>query len=82
MSKDLIGAFIRQVREQHGAQIDAINLPEGVEAFIRECLETGDQDTLVFMLKLSHMMGLQTGYAARAAEEALPKDGSWGTIKA
>jgi hypothetical protein len=82
MGKDLIAAFIEQVRKRHGAEIDAINLPEGVEAFMRERLEAGDLDTIVFMLKLSHMMGLQTGYAARAAEEALPKDGSWGAIKA
>jgi len=82
MSKELIAAFIRQVRQRHGAEIDAINIPEGVEAFMRERLEAGDLDTLVFMLKLSHMMGLQTGYAARATEEGLPKGGSWGGIKA
>lgn len=82
MSKDLIAAFISQMRARHGAEIDAITLPEGTEAYLRERLEAGDLATLVFMLKLSYMMGLQTGYAARQAEESLPKGGSWGPIKA
>lgn len=75
MSKDAIRAFLNEMRARHADQIDAMELPEGTEAFVDERIEAGDVATLTFMLKLGYLMGLQTGYAAGRAGESEP-DGS------
>ena len=54
-----------------------MELPEGTDAFVAERMAAGDAGTLLFMLKLGYLMGLQTGYAAGTAGESQP-DGSGG----
>ena len=68
MSKDVVAAFLREMREQHRSEIEAIELPEGTGEYLLERAGEGDVDMLTFMLKLSYLMGLQTGYAAGSAE--------------
>ena len=69
VSKEVIAAFLREMREQHRGEIEAIELPEGTADYLLERAGAGDVEMLTFMLKLSYLMGLQTGYAAGAAEE-------------
>lgn len=64
MSKDAIRAFLEQMRASYQEQIDAVALPEGTEAYVEERMAAADRDTLLFMLKLGYLMGLQTGFAA------------------
>ncbi len=68
MSKDVVAAFLKEMREQHRNEIEAIELPEGTGEYLLERAHAGDVDMLTFMLKLSYLMGLQTGYAAGSAE--------------
>lgn len=75
MSKDAIRAFLDEMKARHADQIDAIDLPEGTDAFVAERIAAGDAETLTFMLKLGYLMGLQTGFAAGQAGESAP-DGS------
>lgn len=75
MSKEAIAAFLREMRARHEAQIDAMELPEGTDAYVAERIAAGDAATLLFMLKLGYLMGLQTGYAAGRAGDVEP-DGS------
>ena len=75
MSKDALAAFLHEMRTQHAERIDAMELPDGTHAFLRECAENGDVETLAFLLKLGYLMGLQHGYAAGRAGDAEP-DGS------
>jgi hypothetical protein len=77
MSKDAIDAFLREMRARHADQIDAMDLPEGSAEYVAERVAEGDAETLLFMLKLGYLMGLQTGYAAGVAGEGAP-DGSGG----
>lgn len=80
-AKRAIEAFLAQMREQHQDEIDAIELPEGTEDYLREKMAAGDSDTLSFMLKLSYLMGLHTGLAAQ--EEGTPRLGApTGPLKA
>lgn len=72
MSKDAIEAFLREMRTRHREQIDAMDLPDGTEEYVAERIAAGDVDTLLFMLKLGYLMGLQTGYAAGSAGEGQP----------
>jgi len=62
--RDMIAKFIEGMREQHSSEMEGIVLPEGTLEYVRERVEAGDTDTLLFMLKLGYLMGLQTGVAA------------------
>lgn len=64
MSKEVIEAFLEQMRRRHESEIRAVELPEGAEAYIAERAAAGDSETLTFMLKLAYLMGLHTGLAA------------------
>lgn len=75
MSKEAIEAFLREMRTRHHDQIDAMELPDGTDAYVAERIAEGDHETLLFMLKLGYLMGLQTGYAAGRAGDEVP-DGS------
>ena len=77
MSKETIRTFLAEMMARHRDQIDAMDLPDGTHEFVAERIAEGDAATLTFMLKLSYLMGLQTGYAAGRAGDAEP-DGSGG----
>ena len=68
MSKEVIEAFLEQMRSRHEGEIRAVELPEGTEAYIAERAAAGDSETLTFMVKLAYLMGLHTGFAAQAGE--------------
>ena len=65
MSREAIEGFLTTMRERHAGEIEAIELPEGTEDYLKECIRVGDEETLSFMLKLSYLMGLHTGFAAQ-----------------
>lgn len=71
MSKDVIEAFLAQMRERHASEIEAIELPEGTEDYLRERIDLRDEATLSFMLKLAYLMGLHTGFAAQQEDSSL-----------
>lgn len=64
MNEDIIEAFLQEMRESHKEEIDSISLPEGTEDYVRQKMEAGDVETLLFMLRLGYLMGLQAGFAA------------------
>ena len=80
--KEMIAAFIKQMREQHEAEINGINLPEGTLEYLEERIAAGDTETLLFMLKLGYLMGLQTGFAASQAGEMPPSNSPIGPLQA
>ncbi|MDZ7799819.1 MAG: hypothetical protein U5K81_03355 [Trueperaceae bacterium] len=82
MSKDAIRAFLEQMQAQHADRIDAIDLPEGTRAYVEERVAAGDVDTLLFMLKLGYLMGLQSGFAAGVSGEGEPESGGSGPLQA
>jgi len=68
-SKKAIAEFVARMKEQQKEQIQAMELPAGTEDYVQERIAAGDLDTLMFMLKLGYIMGLQTGYAAQSIEQ-------------
>lgn len=65
MSKDLIKGFLEQMKQQYGDEVDAVALPDGTSDYLHECIEAGELDTLIFMLKISYLMGMRAGYSAQ-----------------
>ena len=60
----MIERFLAEMRSRYEEQVDAVDLPEGTLEYVQERADAGDADTLLFMLKLGYLMGLQTGFAA------------------
>lgn len=71
----LIQAFLDEMRRRYAQEVDAVGLPEGTLAYVRRRVAEGDADTLLFMLKLGWLMGLQTGFAAGRAGDDMPSGG-------
>lgn len=61
--KEAIAMFIRQMKENHAGDVAAIDLPPGMNEYVAERIREGDLETILFMLKLGYIMGLQTGVA-------------------
>jgi hypothetical protein len=80
--KEMIAQFIRQMRENHASEVDGIDLPPGMNEYVAERIEQGDIETLLFMLKLGYIMGLQTGVAASQAGQNPQEKKPWGPIQA
>ncbi|MEJ2668443.1 MAG: hypothetical protein P8Z81_15335 [Deinococcales bacterium] len=71
MSKETIRAFLEEMRKRYQKEIDAVSLPDGTDEYVADRVAQDDRDTLMFMLKLGYLMGLQTGFAAgRGGEDA------------
>ncbi len=69
MSKEAIRAFLEEMAERHDEDIAGVELPEGTREYVLERIAQGDADTIMFMLKLGYLMGLQTGYAVADGDE-------------
>lgn len=81
--KDVIAAFIEEMKTRHSQEIESVALPEGTQEYVAECMAAGDTETLLFMLKLGYVMGLQTGFAAgEAGQQAPSSNDPWGPLKA
>jgi hypothetical protein len=78
----LIDAFLTEMRRRYSDEIDAVALPEGTMEYVRARVEAHDVETLLFMLKLGYLMGLQTGFAAGQAGETEPPRNGRGPIQA
>jgi len=72
VSRDMIAQFLEEMRSHYRDEIESVNLPEGTWEYVAERVEDGEVDTLVFMLKLGYLMGLQTGFAAAQAGATEP----------
>ncbi len=70
--KEVIATFLREMRASHQEQIDAVALPEGTLDYVEDLMAAGDSETILLMLKLGYLMGLQTGFAAALAGERGP----------
>jgi len=84
VSKNVIEAFLNEMRRRHERDVAAVNLPEGTREYVEGCIGEGDVDTIMFMLKLGYLMGLQTGFAAAQAgeTEVPPASSTRGPIQA
>jgi hypothetical protein len=83
MSKEVIAEFLHQMRERYRDEIDAVHLPDGTLDYVEERMEQGDTDTVMFMLKLGYLLGLQTGYAAsQSGEDSPPPSTTPGPLQA
>ena len=71
----LIQAFLDEMRRRYADEVDAVGLPDGTLDYVRSRVAAGDAETLLFMLKLGWLMGLQTGFAAGRNGDEMPPSG-------
>ena len=65
---DEIRAFLEAMRERHREQLDNVELPEGTKDYLQALIDADDADSLLFVIKLSYLMGLQTGFAIASGD--------------
>ncbi|HLV10808.1 MAG TPA: hypothetical protein VKY42_00025 [Trueperaceae bacterium] len=83
MSKQMIEAFLKEMKGRYQEHIDAVALPEGTYEYVDELAQARDTETLLFMLKLGYLMGLQTGFAAaQSGAEGPNPSGAPGPLQA
>lgn len=83
MSRDAIEAFLQDMKARYGEQIEGVELPDGARDYVEERVAQGDVDTLLFMMKLGYLLGVQTGFAAgRSGDEPPSGSGPMGSIQA
>jgi hypothetical protein len=71
--KEAIAIFIRQMKDNHAKEVASIDLPPGMNEYVEERIREGDLETILFMMKLGYIMGLQTGVAVgQDGEDAKP----------
>lgn len=73
MNRDLIEQFVADMRSRYADQIASVSLPDGTADYLRELMAADDPETLEFLLKLSYLMGLQTGFAAATSGARAPE---------
>ncbi len=64
-----IRAFLEQMKDAHKDQVEGVQLPDGTVEHVEALIRDGDADTIVFMLKLGYLMGLQAGFAIAQGED-------------
>ncbi|WP_293909539.1 DdrH, partial [Deinococcus sp.] len=52
------------LRAEYGEQLKAMPLPDGLPEHLRDLMARGDDEAILFMLKLAWQLGAQVGYGA------------------
>ncbi|MGL4609351.1 MAG: hypothetical protein ACRCYY_06650 [Trueperaceae bacterium] len=69
-AKEAIAVFIHQMKTNHAEEVAGIDLPPGMNEYVEDRIREGDLETILFMMKLGYIMGLQTGVAVGQEEES------------
>jgi hypothetical protein len=82
-AKEAVAIFIRQMKENHANEVAGIDLPPGMNEYVEERIREGDLETILFMMKLGYIMGLQTGVAVgQEGEPQKPTRRTFGPMQA
>jgi hypothetical protein len=64
--------WFERLRAEYGEQMSTMPLPQGLPEHLRDLMARGDEDAILFMLKLAWQFGAQAGYAAANQDDAAP----------
>lgn len=56
--------WFEELRKEYGEQLKHMPLPEGALEHMRQMMQDGDEEGLLFMVKLAWQIGAQVGYGA------------------
>ncbi|MFC3832689.1 MULTISPECIES: DdrH [Deinococcus] len=60
--------WFERLRAEYGEQLGQMPLPDGLPEHLRVLMHSGDEEAILFMLKLAWQFGAQVGYAAGARQ--------------
>ena len=55
--------WFERLRAEYGEQLSGMPLPEGLPEHLRHLIHSGDEEAILFMVKLAWQFGAQVGYA-------------------
>ncbi|TSA83755.1 DdrH [Deinococcus detaillensis] len=56
--------WFENLRAEYGEQLKQMPLPEGLPEHLRDLMAKGDDEAVLFMLKLAWQLGAQAGFSA------------------
>lgn len=56
--------WLAQMERDYGEQLAEMPLPDGLPEHLSELMETGDRESIIFMLKVAWQLGAQAGLSA------------------
>ncbi|GHF95993.1 hypothetical protein GCM10017783_04890 [Deinococcus piscis] len=56
--------WFAQIEQEYGEQLADMPLPDGLPEHLAELIEAGDQEAVLFMLKVAWQLGAQAGLSA------------------
>ncbi|WP_261664707.1 DdrH [Deinococcus sp. Marseille-Q6407] len=56
--------WFAQVEKDYGDQLSEMTLPDGLPEHLADLMEAGDQEAVLFMLKVAWQLGAQAGLSA------------------
>lgn len=62
--KNPYAEWFERLRAEYGDQLRTMPLPEGLPEHLRELMASGDEEAILFMIKLAWQFGAQVGYAS------------------
>ncbi len=65
--------WFEQLRAEYGDQLNAMPLPDGLPEHLRDLMAHGDEEAILFMVKLAWQFGAQVGYSAAAQQSGTPQ---------
>lgn len=65
--------WFERLRAEYGEQLSAMPLPEGLPEHLRDLMASGDEESILFMVKLAWQFGAQVGYAAAVQQSNAPQ---------
>lgn len=65
--------WFEQLRTEYGEQLNAMPLPDGLPEHLRDLMARGDEEAILFMVKLAWQFGAQVGYSAAAQQSGAPQ---------
>ena len=62
--------WFERLRAEYGEQLNNMPLPDGLPEHLHELVASGDEEALLFMVKLAWQFGAQVGYASAQQQGA------------
>jgi len=69
---EIIEQFVNEMRRRYADEVAQVSMPAGGREYLESLIEAGDPEAVEFLLKLSYLMGLQTGFAAAQSGATAP----------
>ena len=74
--------WFENLRAEYGEQLAQMPLPDGLPEHLRDLMARGDDEAIMFMLKLAWQLGAQAGFSAGQQVGSAPQPKKSSSVQA